>query len=264
LDIALFDAVGRRNQLPAHQLLGPPVRDSLPIYLSGILRPTIEGRIAHANEWIDNGLQGTKLFLTPDLDECLKEIQALQTGCPDMQRWMVDMSWMLSLDVAITAKQAFHDANVEFLECPLQPEDLAGHRRLWKEQGTPIALGEHFRTAYQLVDWLNGDRALDVYQPDVGHTGFSDGVRQLGMAWESNLEATIHMSGSAVLQAATFTLSSICRPTHLQEYMPRMTEKMSDAIDSGWVYRNGEIPVSDRPGLGVDVFPDKLAPFVVR
>ena len=84
-----------------------------------------------------------------------------------------------------------------FLECPLQPEDLEGHRQLRREKGAAIALGEHFRTGYQTQAWFDAPAALDVYQPDVGRTGLSDGRRQVEAAGAAGITVRKIPSGIA-------------------------------------------------------------------
>ena len=265
LDIAVWDAIGKREKTPVHEMFGRPIRESMPAYLSGIRRATIEERISYGNEWVDGGLTGAKIFLNGDVNDGLKELEALKAGVPGIEKWMVDVLWMLRGDNGPAAKQAFGDLGVIFLECPLQPEDLDGHRVLWREPGAPLALGEHFRTSYQFHDWVSGDQALDVYQPDIGRTGISDGLRQLDQAWNAGLDATIHMgSGSAIFQAATFAVSAVCKPTHLQEYQAGLTAKTGDAVRTSWNYADGKISISEEPGLGIDVNIDELESFVVR
>jgi D-galactarolactone cycloisomerase len=265
LDIAVWDAIGKREKMPVHQMFGRPIRESMPAYLSGIRRAKIEERISYGNEWVDRGLTGAKIFLDGDVNDGLKELEALKAGVPGIEKWMVDVLWMLRGDNGPAAKQAFGDLGAIFLECPLQPEDLDGHRALWQEPGAPLALGEHFRTSYQLYDWVSGDRALDIYQPDIGRTGISDGLRQLDQAWNAGLDATIHMgSGSAIFQAATFAVSAVCKPTHLQEYQAGLTGKTGDAVRTSWKYADGKISISEEPGLGIDVNIDELESFVVR
>ena len=171
---------------------------------------------------------------------------------------------MLRGDNAAKAKADFGELGVEFLECPLQPEDLAGHRELWKQPGAPIAFGEHFRTSYQVAEWLSLPQSMDVYQPDIGRTGISDGLRQLAMAEKAGIPVTVHMgSGSAIFQAATFLFSAICKPTHLQEYQAGLTARTADAMGTAWQYVDGSVRVPDAPGLGVEVSEEQLAPWVV-
>ena len=265
LDIAAWDAVGRRAGIPVSALLGRNVRKEIPIYLSGIRKATLQERIDRANEWVDDGGRGIKVFLDGDLDGGLSELEALKSGAPGVERWMVDTLWTLSEENAPRAKAEFGELSVIFLECPLLPEDLEGPRRLWLRPGAPIALGEHFRTSYQVADWFASPPALDVFQPDIGRTGITGGLRQLDLAEEARIDTTPHMgNGISIFLAATFHFSAICRPTHLQELQAGFLEKGAGISDSGWHYADGALSVPDRPGLGVEINEDELQRYVVR
>ncbi|MBI4220978.1 MAG: mandelate racemase/muconate lactonizing enzyme family protein, partial [Chloroflexi bacterium] len=254
VDIAVWDALGKRNGVPVAALLSGSPRKRIPVYLSGIRKATRKERVKEANRWFDDGLRGVKIFLKPDVDAGLEELDALRAGCPRMKHWMVDFLWMLDAESAEMAKNAFGVRSVEFLECPLQPEDIDGHRELVRKAGAPIALGEHFRTLYQARGWFDPPRALDVYQPDIGRTGLSDGLRQLEAASTAGLSVTPHMgNGMAVFQGATLQFSAVCKPSHLQEFQYGHYRVSKEIADSGWVYRNGAFDLPDRPGLGVKV-----------
>lgn len=265
IDIAVWDALGMRTQKPVAALIRQDFRKRIPVYLSGIRKSTLEERVAEINRWFDDGLRGAKIFLSPDVEAGLRELDGLRSGCPRLKNWMVDFLWMLTPESGEQAKARFGERDVIFLECPMQPEDLAGHRKLVESQGAPIALGEHFRTSYQARDWFGPPRALDVYQPDIGRTGISDGMRQLAAAYDAGLQVTPHMgNGMAVFQAATLHFSALCRPSHLQEFQYGHYRMTKDIADSAWIYRNGAFDVPDRPGLGVSVRPEAFARFAVR
>jgi D-galactarolactone cycloisomerase len=269
LDIALWDALGRRAGVPVAEMivkdssLDTPRKD-LPVYLSGIRKATVPERIEHANNWLDTGLKGAKIFLTGDLNGGLTELEALKQGVPGMDQWMVDTLWTLEGDDVARAKRDFGDLGVRFLECPINPEDLEGHRELVGMPGAPIAIGEHFRTSRQLDEWLT-PRSFDVFQPDIGRTGITDGLKQMAMARAAGIPTTPHMgNGVAVFQAATLQFSAICEPTHLQELQAGHYEKTKALTDSAWVYKDGGFALPDRPGLGVEVDEDALQGFLVK
>ncbi|MFW6174244.1 MAG: mandelate racemase/muconate lactonizing enzyme family protein [Chloroflexota bacterium] len=270
LDIALWDAIGRREGVPVAELLvaDSPLdrpRSEIPVYLSGIRRSTIEERVSLANEWVDSGLRGAKIFLTGDLEAGARELEALQLGVPGMGQWMVDVLWSFDRETAPRGKRVFGDMGARFLECPLDPEDLEGHRALVTQPGAPIALGEHFRTSQQVADWVGEPLALDVFQPDIGRTGLTDGLRQMAMATRSGIPTTPHMgNGIAVFQAATLHFSAVCQPTHLQELQAGHYQKTREVTDSAWAYRDGVMKLPDRPGLGVEVREDSLERFAAR
>ncbi len=265
LDIAVWDALGKREGAPVAAMLGPAPRAIIPVYLSGVRKPSLKERAESLNKWIDSGLRGAKIFLTGDIDAGLRELDGLQTGAPRLERWMVDTLWMCAFSDAARAKTEFAARGTVFFECPLQPEDMAGHRALAALPGAPIALGEHFRTHYQIGEWLAAPRALDVYQPDIGRTGISDYVRQLDAANAAGIPVTPHMgTGVSVFQAATLHCAGIASAAYLQEFQGGLSDKLGKASDSAWTYRDGAFVLPDRPGLGVELDEAGVERFAVR
>ena len=265
IDIAVWDAIGKREQSPVAALLAPNPRTRFDVYLSGIRRSTLQERSEHVNSWIDTGLRGAKIFLTGDVDKGTAELDGLMEGAPDLEQWMVDTLWMCSPESAELGKSEYGRRNVRFFECPLQPEDLNGHQILVKKPGAPIALGEHFRSRYQMESWVQEPRALDVYQPDIGRTGFSDYMVQMKIASQYGIPTTPHMgSGVSVFQAATLQCAAVASADYLQEFQGGLSDRLDKASDTGWKYADGGFVLPDRPGIGVEINESLLEPFIVR
>ena len=265
IDIAVWDAIGKREQSPVAALLAPNPRTRFDVYLSGIRRSTLQERSEHVNSWIDTGLRGAKIFLTGDVNKGTAELDGLIEGAPGLEQWMVDTLWMCSPESAELGKSEYGRRNVRFFECPLQPEDLNGHQILVKKPGAPIALGEHFRSRYQMESWVQEPRALDVYQPDIGRTGFSDYMVQMKIASDCGVPTTPHMgSGVSVFQAATLQCAAVASPDYLQEFQGGLSDRLDKASDTGWKYADGGFKLPDRPGIGVEIHESLLEPFIVR
>jgi L-alanine-DL-glutamate epimerase-like enolase superfamily enzyme len=265
LDIAVWDALGKREEMPIAAMISDRPRTEVPVYLSGIRKNSVTERVAHASMWADTGLRGAKIFLTGDWRAGTQELDALQLGAPGIEQWMVDTLWMCDADSAAASKKEYGDRGVRFLECPLQPEDLVGHRVLAALPGAPIALGEHFRTHYQLAPWLERPVPLDVYQPDIGRTGISDFIRQRDMAAAASVPTTPHMgTGVSVFQAATLQCAAVSSPEFLQEFQGGLSDRLGDAGETAWTYRDGKFTLPDRPGTGATIDENAVEKFVVR
>ena len=94
LDIAVWDAIGKRNDVPVAALLDTDYRDNIPVYLSGLRRATIDERVIQAKSLTDQGVKGAKIFQSGDIDAAVEELDALMQGAPNVQQWMVDTLWM--------------------------------------------------------------------------------------------------------------------------------------------------------------------------
>jgi D-galactarolactone cycloisomerase len=123
----------------------------------------------------------------------------------------------------------------------------------------PVALGESFHTAWQAAPWIAA-RAVDILQPDIGRTGFSDGLRQHRMARDAGIGVTAHMgSGTPVVQAAALHFNAAVAGDRLAECQFDLGSLLPDVFDTGWRYHRGEMAVPQRPGLGVAVDEQRLA-----
>ena len=139
------------------------------------------------------------------------------------------------------------------------------HQELVTKPGAPIALGEHFRSRYQMEAWVQKPRALDVYQPDIGRTGFTDYMIQKEIAEKVAVPTTPHMgSGVSVFQAATLQCAAVASPEFLQEFQGGLSDRLAEASDTGWQYRDGGFELPDRPGIGVEINEALLEPFIVK
>ena len=264
LDIAVWDAVGRRNDVPVAKLIGDAPRREIPVYQSGLRQASLEERADFANESVDNGVRGVKIFPTGGVDEILDELDSLMQRCPGVEQWMVDALWMCDFYSAVELKRELGARGVRFFECPLQPELLGEHRDLVHMDGAPIAIGEHFRTSHQLRDWLTEPLGMDIFQPDIGRTGISDYVRQLDMASAAGVPTTPHMgNGVSVFQAATLHCAAVASPSMLQEFQSGLSTLLRDATNSAWCLEGGAFVLPEAAGLGVTVDESALASYVV-
>ena len=254
IDIAVWDALGRRNALPLASLLSEnPVRH-IPAYLSGIRRGTLTERIDLLAGLVEQGLGAAKIFVTNDTAATLAEIDALRAGVPGAWDLMVDALWSYnSAHEAALARRAFGDRDVRWFECPLIPEDLDAHLSLGAHPGTPIALGEHFFSRYQSSPWFKAG-ALSIFQPDVGRTGLSDGLRQTSIARKHGISVTPHMgSGSPIVQASALQFWSAIGANWPCEFQFDLSDVLPGVFDTGWRLDKGAFTLPDRAGLGIEV-----------
>lgn len=257
VDIALWDAAGKAKGVPVWKLLNPKARGKVRLYASGgsvVMTPSEVAR--DAAEARDAGYAGFKMRVgRQGWPADLRRVEAARRALGD-RALMVD-AIMGTLSPAWDWKTARARAKdlVRFrpvwLEEPLHPSDLEGHRRLAKSCPVPLAAGEALSGRFEFARYLEA-RVLDWVQPDATHSGGLTAAKQFASdARRAGAKVALHVWGGAAAIAANAHLAFACpevewleMPMLSLDLTPRMLTAPLDIRD-GWLHAPSE------PGLGV-------------
>ena len=105
---------------------------------------------------------------------------------------MVDANMKWSVDEAIRAARALQPFDLTWLEEPTIPDDPAGHARIVREGGLPIAAGENLRTLWEFKLYIAGG-GVTYPEPDVTNCGGVTPFMKIAHLAEAfNLPVTSH------------------------------------------------------------------------
>lgn len=193
VDIALWDLKARRFGTPLWRLLGgndPAVQ----CYAGGIdLDLPIEQLLQQTDENLRRGFKAIKMKVgRPYLSEDVERVRAMRNHLGPNFPLMVDANMRWSVDQAVRAARAFAAFDLVWLEEPTIPDDVAGHARIVREGGLPIAAGENLHTLYEFKQMIEAG-GVTYPEPDVttcgGITVFMKVAR---LAEAFNLPLTTH------------------------------------------------------------------------
>lgn len=251
-DIALHDLVGRLLNVSVAELLGGIYRTVIPTYVSGLPRRTNEERAALASEWAQQGVQGIKLALGHGVREDLAAFDAVAEADPRL-RIAVDAHWGYDLGEALRLGRELDTRGALFLEAPLVPEDLEGHRELADHLTTPVAVGETLRNRYEFEHWLI-HRAADLLQPDVGRTGLQEAALITALAEVHHRKVAPHHSvGLGIALAAGLQLCAAIENLLAFEYQPTTLPVANRILCRPLVGGPVAFELPSGPGLGIEV-----------
>jgi L-alanine-DL-glutamate epimerase-like enolase superfamily enzyme len=105
---------------------------------------------------------------------------------------MADANMKWGVEEAIRAARALSPYDLIWLEEPIIPDDVAGHARILKQGGVPIAAGENLRSLWEFKSYIAGD-AVSYPEPDVTNCGgVTAFVKIARLAEAFNLPVTSH------------------------------------------------------------------------
>ncbi|MDH2912974.1 mandelate racemase/muconate lactonizing enzyme family protein [Kosakonia sp. HypNH10] len=253
VDIALWDLKGQILNQPVYQLLGGAFREQIPCYVSGLPEPDLPARCALALRWQQKGFNAIKLALGYGVQQDIENVRAIRDALGPQASLFLDAHWNYSVAQAAELANALHPLGVGFLEAPLLPEDIAGHRELRAKSPLPIALGETERTRYQFRPFIE-QRAMDIVQPDVGRTGITELMHIASLAQTWNLQVAPHLSvGLGPCIAASIHVAAALPNLFMLEYQPPVFELANQLLVTPLVCEAGHYTLPQGAGLGIAI-----------
>lgn len=259
IDCALWDIAGKKAELPVYQLLGGAYRKDIPAYVSGLPVPSLDEKVKLALEWKDKGFRAVKLQIGYGITEDIRIMNALREALGDDFVLMIDAHWNYTVPQAIQLARKLEELHVEFLECPLNPENLNGYAELAMAVDIPVTLGEADRTHWQYKEILE-KRSCDILQPDTGRCGITEMMRIAQMAELYGKPVAPHLSvGQGGCIAATLQCdAAIYNFYGMQEYQPSILPVANEFLTDPLVCEAGYLRVPDKPGLGIEYDEEKV------
>ena len=151
------------------------------------------------------------------------------------------MRW--TVDESIRAARAFRDSNLTWLEEPTIPDDVAGHARIVREGGVPIATGENLHTLHEFTQMISAG-AVTFPEPDVTNCGgITVFMKVAHLAEAYNLPVTSHGAHDLTVHL----LAALPNRSYLEVHGFGLDRYIERPI----VIRDGVARAPETPGHGV-------------
>jgi mandelate racemase len=206
IDMALWDALARSQQLPLHALLGA-ARKPIACY-GGIGYDGALASARAAERWARQGLRGVKAKIGyPTLAEDLAVVRALREAVGPDCAVMVDYNQSLSPVEARARLRALEGEGLAWIEEPVLAHDFAAFAQLAQGTSTPLQAGENW---WGPLDFRHAFDACvrDHVMPDVMKGGGVTGwlaISTMAQAYGTQVSSHLWPELSAQLLTATPT-----------------------------------------------------------
>lgn len=281
LDIALHDLRAKALGRPCYELLGAAARGHVIPYAS--LQPETasfeeyrESMVDWARRAVAVGFKAIKAEVTlggPFAHNGLREPWERSTQVlaevrraigPEIEL-LVDVQYAFpDADTALGVLRDWVQFDLVFVETPLWPDDLVGHRRLAAEQPIRIASGEWLTTRFEHLDLM--DRGgVHYVQPDIGRVGgLTEALRVSELAGQRARRVCPHAWKTEISIAAAVHLAAVTPHCDYIEFLPaELTASglRKELTDHRLQMSDGVIPLPTDSGLGVEIDREALAAY---
>ena len=248
IDIALWDLKAKRLGQPLWKLLGGN-DPRVPCYAGGIdLDYPLDKLLQQTRDNLARGFRAIKMKVgRKRLGEDVERVKAMREFLGEGFPLMVDANMKWTADEAIRAARAFAPYDLGWLEEPLIPDDVAGHVRVVREGGLPVATGENFRTLWEFKQMI-ASGGVTFPEPDVTNCGgITPFIKVAHLAEAFNLpvtshgahDITVHLLGAvpnrSYLEAHGFGLDRyIAEPLRIEDGFALCPDRPGHGIEFDW------------------------------
>ncbi|MDS1137669.1 mandelate racemase/muconate lactonizing enzyme family protein [Nitratireductor indicus] len=251
IDIALWDIAGQIAGKPVCELLGGSRTRPIPAYVSGLPKATRPERAELALHWADRGFTAFK-FATPVADDGpAKELETLRAALGPEARIAADMHWNQDAETALRLIREMEPHGLWFAEAPVRTEDMAALARVCDESTVPVAVGEEWRTEWDLLNRM--DRChIAIVQPEMGHKGITNFTRIGHIAAERGMDVIPHATiGTGIFLAASLHASAALPTLRCHEFQHSIFEPNRRLLEGSMDCADGYYRLPEGGGLGV-------------
>jgi L-alanine-DL-glutamate epimerase-like enolase superfamily enzyme len=284
IEMALWDLAGKILDVPASTLLGGRFRDKVRVYDHAAPGDMLDKAsvadwaakvkahpsgftchkfgFPHTNPAADKARDPSNRLLTT------KELIGVRTGfenCREAIGWdhdlMVHCHWEYDLRTAIQIADAVESCKPVWLEDPLPVDYSDSWKRLCAASKVPICMGENLARREGFKDFIL-NQGCDILHPDLRNSGgFLETKRIADMAHVFALPMANHNTGSQVCTYASAQWASSIRDYIALETITGEGGWMDQVLVLDGPYiKDGFVPVTHKPGLGIELNPDVVRP----
>jgi D-arabinonate dehydratase/D-galactarolactone cycloisomerase len=266
IDVALWDLFGKETGLPVHTLMGGAARTTIPLYWStgSGWRMQPEEMLDLVKQGWDMGFRAFKIRMDwkgwrQDFDPAkdYAMFKLVREYLSEGNYLGFDANNGYSVSTAIQQGRKFEALGIDHFEEPIPRYDLTGLKQVADALDVAISAGEQdaFRWFFRHLVLL-GDP--DILQPDILSAGGPSEVKRIyEMAVTVNKPVMPHSPQAGINSMASLhafsTVQNGVRPHEFSTEFSGPLDDLAELYGEGVLPKDGDMVLSDRPGLGIEL-----------
>ena len=276
IDIALWDIRGQALGVPIYELLGGPVRETVPLYVHFRYSRSVEEMVAAAVGQVQAGATALKTdpfmaagglsnvtYLDGQIERETEErgveiIAGIREAVGPAVEILIDAHALYNVPTAVRLATRLAAHGITWFEEPVPPESYHALRQVREQVPTRICVGERLYTRFEFVPIFEG-RLADYVMPDVTWTGGISELKKIAAMAEAYYIPISPHDASGPINLLAGAHVSMAVPNFYRLEARRVNMDFYNAfLDAPLVVRDGALHVPARPGLGASLNPDYL------
>lgn len=259
-EMALWDIVGKKANLPLYKLWGGAFRQTVPM-IAYLQSNNIEHLVAEAASYVERGFGTIKLKIGIDEESDIEVVKAVREAVGSKIKIRPDVNGAWTVGTAKKQLRRLEKYDIEYIEQPLPLEDLNGLALLRKMTCIPIAVDESAYTLQDVHAIIKHD-AADVILLDAHEAGGLHQTRKAAaLAEAAGIPVTLHSGGELGLSTSANLHLAMTIPNLILAVDSSYHNQTCDIVTQPFTYDRGTMRAPEGPGLGVVLDMERIEQF---
>lgn len=256
VDMALHDLWAKHLGLPLVELLGRVYR-SMPTSITiGI--ESIEKSLEEAAEYKGRGFRIFKVKIGKSLEEDVERLHRIRQAMGREILIRVDANQGYSAAQFEGFIRQTASLDLEFVEQPLEAGDLDGMRRLPAKVRKMAAADESLLDARDALACLGYSKPFGIFNIKLMKCGgIAPGLQIAEIARLAGIDLMWGCMDESIIGIAAALHAALASPATRYLDLDGHLDLARDLVTGGFVLKDGELSLTDKPGLGVDLLAEK-------
>lgn len=262
LEMAMWDLCGKAAGVPVAKLLGGIIRPEVELAACmGIQTYERAGEIASL--YVEQGFSTLKTKAGSDMNEDLEMVRGVRDAVGMQLKLRIDPNRAYSPQEAAELARQLEPYQLEYLEQPIPAEPLSDAAWLREQTSTPIALNESVTDPASVWEILQAG-AAEFLLPDTYSAGGMLPCVKIGHLGEAaGVPVIMHCGHDMGPKTAAMVQIAAACPAYSLANDSTYYGLEDDITLEPLPIEQGRIRVPDKPGLGVEGDPEKIAHYRV-
>lgn len=245
IDIALYDLLGKRAQMPLHKLLGcarNEIETSITLSIEGI-----ETSISRAIEFQSQGFKALKIKCGLNAEEDIERVRSIRQAVSNLTRISLDANQGYTVEETVKVLEALRDCDIAFIEQPVAADDGEALTEVCRRSPMPVMADESILSA---ADVLTTPAPL-VNLKLMKTGGITGALKANAVAEARGIRAMLGCMDESRISMAAAAHLVLSQSNFAYADLDGHLDIIGDVVGGGILIENGLVSVGDVEGLGI-------------
>jgi L-alanine-DL-glutamate epimerase-like enolase superfamily enzyme len=262
IEMALWDICGKAAGVPVAVLLGGIIRREVELAACMGIQPYARAKEIAAY-YVEQGYTTLKTKAGADMQEDLDMVRGVRDAVGNKLKLRIDPNRAYTPQQAAELARRLEEYDLEYLEQPIPAEPLSDAAWLRRQTKTPIALNESVTDPASVWEILRADAAAFIL-PDTPQAGGLWPCVKIGHVCEAaGIPCIMHCGHDLGPKTAAMVHVAAAGPAYSLANDSTYYGVVEDISVEPLPIVRGRIAVPNKPGLGVEGDPGKIARYAV-